>query len=211
MSEYSRKAFYQDKAVAASYSERRFSGSKGKREHEATLKALAAALERIPQAKTFLDMPCGTGRFAELISERGYRSVGADISMEMLEVIADELRRQDWNLSLVRCDGERLPFKDAAFDCVVCVRFLNLVPSAVRSGILAEMRRVSNEWLVVQSHHLKSRSPLVRFKLLLRKIFGRDVSKYELQRQILMAGWREIAQVPVERARHYVGVYRKQR
>lgn len=211
MEPYQRKTFYQDKVVAESYLDQRFSSPKGRREHRETRTALERALEKISGVESILDVPCGNGRFFTLLRGRGYRYVGADISMEMLEVMSRG-ERQDANpISLVRCDGEYLPFKEDAFDCVACIRFLNLVPLAIRQKILREMIRVSRKWLIVQSHHLKTMGPLTRLKMMGRRIMGCNLRKYELQKDILGAGWIEEARVPIRGTGHYIGIYRKTR
>ncbi len=209
MENYKRKSFYQDRAIAKSYFEKRFSHPKGRRENEATRLALGSALRSIPGVERVLDMPCGTGRFTNLFFEGGYFYVGGEISMEMLETLAVEQREQGKTPPLVRCDGEHLPFKDDVFDCVVCIRFLNLVPVVVREKILKEMMRVSRNWLIVQSHHLKVMGPFTLLKVFIKQLFGRDVSKYQLGREITSVGWKEKSRVRVRHTRHCVGVYHK--
>ncbi|MGH7831459.1 MAG: class I SAM-dependent methyltransferase [Candidatus Binatia bacterium] len=210
MEAYRRKTLYQDKAVAESYLGERFSSPKGRRENEQTRIALEQAFDKIAGVKNVLDVPCGNGRFSHLFRGKGYRYVGADVSMEMLQVLAGgEGSRESGKFSLVRCDGENLPFKDDAFDCVACIRFLNLVPAAVRRKILSEIRRVSKRWLIVQSHHLKSMGPLMRLKLMAKRILGSDLRKYELQKDILGAGWIAGARVRIKGTRQCVGVYQK--
>lgn len=209
MEAYERKIFYQDKKVAEAYFSKRFCDPKGKRQHRATLSALTAALDSMPDVKSVLDMPCGTGRFTDLLLDRGYVYSGADVSFEMLRVLTGDVRKRETTPTLVRCDGERLPFKDGAFDCVVCMRFLNLVPEDVRGRILREMRRVSRKWLVVQSHLLKSRGFVLFLKVLLRKWFGGDLKKYQLAGEIARAGWTETARFRVKRTGHCVGVYQR--
>ena len=209
MQDYARKSRYQDRTIARSYFKERFSRAEGRREDEATKVALEQALASIPQAKVILDMPCGTGRFTGYLRERGYRYVGADVSMEMLEVLVGEGDPES-RLSLVRCDGEYLPFKDNAFDSVACIRFLNLLPPVVRHRILKEMRRVSRRWLIVQSHRLKSMGPIMVLKLLVRRWLGVDISKYQLQKEILQGGWRERRRVKIRGTRHCIGVYEKE-
>lgn len=208
METYRRKNYYRDKAVAESYLDDRFSSTKGRRENEETKAALEKALEKLPELKSVLDMPCGNGRFFYFLRGRGYRYVGADISMEMLEFVARG-ENQGAAPPLVRCDGEYLPFKDNAFDCVACIRFLNLVPSTVRHKILKEMGRVSKRWLIVQSHHLKAMGLLMRLKIMAKRVAGGDLRKYELQKDILGAGWVEEGRVRIKGTRQCVGIFHK--
>ncbi|MFQ5849120.1 MAG: class I SAM-dependent methyltransferase [Candidatus Binatia bacterium] len=209
MPSYPKKFSYQNKATAESYFDKRFSSPEGRRKNEATRAALVRALEWIPATGKILDIPCGTGRFTQFFYERGYLYFGADISMEMLDVLVGEQKAPGKMVPVVRCDGEQLPFKDNVFDCVVCIRFLNLIPGTVRENILREMRRVSREWLIVQSHHLKSIGPFILLKVFIRKLIGGDVSKYQLHGEILSTGWREMTKVRIRHTRHCVGIYQK--
>lgn len=209
MGTYRRKAAYQNKATAEAYLGK-FSDPRGRKENEATTLALSRALEVIPGVKRILDMPCGTGRYTHFFYDKGYHYFGADVSMEMMEILAREQRRQGKTTPLVRCDCEHLPFKDNVFDCVACIRFLNHhIPAVVREGMLREMRRVSRKWLIVQSHRLKPMGPFVFLKVFIRQLFGGDVSKYRVRREILSERWKEKARIPIQDKRFYIGVFQK--
>jgi demethylmenaquinone methyltransferase / 2-methoxy-6-polyprenyl-1,4-benzoquinol methylase len=60
-----------------------------------------------------LDVACGTGDFCRELVSAGYRPVGVDLSQGMLEEASTDA-------PLVRADAERLPFRDATFDGVIC-------------------------------------------------------------------------------------------
>jgi demethylmenaquinone methyltransferase / 2-methoxy-6-polyprenyl-1,4-benzoquinol methylase len=60
-----------------------------------------------------LDLACGTGDLCRELSSAGYRPVGVDLSQGMLQEASTDA-------PLVRADAERLPFRDATFDGVVC-------------------------------------------------------------------------------------------
>lgn len=105
-----------------------------------------------------LELGVGTGRIALPVAAAGSPVIGIDISREMLRVAqnrrlaTDERRpavREDVRASLV--DGRssvtllqgaiaRLPFRDGAFDAVLAVHVLHLVPDW--RGALAEAMRV---------------------------------------------------------------------
>jgi SAM-dependent methyltransferase len=210
MEVYNRKIGYQDKAAAEIYLERRFGHPRGRRQNEETKIALERALNSISGVKKILDMPCGSGRLTQFFYDRGYTYFGADISMEMMNVLAREQKARDLIPPLVRCDGEALPFKDDAFDCVVCVRFLNhSIPKSVRDNVLREMKRVSKKWLILQSQHLRFLGPFVLLKIFVRRIFGREVSKYQFEKEVLGAGWKEDKRLWIRTLNRYIGVYRK--
>jgi SAM-dependent methyltransferase len=210
MEVYNRKIGYQDKAAAEIYLERRFGHSRGRLQNEQTKIALERALNSISGAKIIMDMPCGSGRLTQFFYDRGFIYFGADISMEMMNVLAREQKARDIIPPLVRCDGEALPFKDNVFDCVVCVRFLNhSIPKSVRNNALREMKRVSRKWLILQSQHLRFLGPFVFLKLFVRKVFGADVSKYQFEKEVLSAGWKEEKRLWIRTLNRYIGVYQK--
>lgn len=74
--------------------------SAGRREYEATKLALDTALNGISGMRTILDMPCGTGRYTSFSYEKGYLYFGADISVEMVKVMAGKGSSRAISMSL---------------------------------------------------------------------------------------------------------------
>jgi len=209
METYKRKTHYENKGVAETYMERRFSHPKGERENAEVMQELDRALHSTPGVETILDMPCGNGRFADFFYGKGYRYCGADVSLEMISVLAKEQREKDRAPLLVRCEGEALPFKDEVFDSVVCIRFLHHhMPDSVRVKILEEMRRVSSKWLIVQSQRLRHLGLPVIMKVVSRKLLGKKVRRYRFRREALAAGWNEENRDKRFRSR-YFEIYQK--
>ena len=90
-----------------------------------------------------LDIPCGTGRLRPTLERCEARYVGADRSSEMLRAHAH--RR-----GVLIADAAALPFPDATFDAVVCVRLLHhLEHPGQRARLVAELARVARDLLVV--------------------------------------------------------------
>ncbi|MEU0535746.1 class I SAM-dependent methyltransferase [Amycolatopsis tolypomycina] len=83
-----------------------------------------------------LDAACGTGRYAELLAERGHRVIGVDGSPEMLARARTRVPPGQFLLG----DLHRLPVADAEVDLVVCGLALTHVP--VLEPVLAEFARV---------------------------------------------------------------------
>jgi ubiquinone/menaquinone biosynthesis C-methylase UbiE len=71
----------------------------------------------------------GTGRIAIPFAERGYHVTGADISVEMLKILADKLarRRPPLPVKYIQQSITALPFPDASFDMAVAVHIFHLV------------------------------------------------------------------------------------
>lgn len=66
-----------------------------------------------------LIVACGTGRhFKYLCTEIGAEVVGLDVSVAMLRIA----RTKERSVALIRGDAENLPFRDGAFDAILCSR-----------------------------------------------------------------------------------------
>lgn len=97
------------------------------------------ALERlrVVPGQRVLDLGCGPGDGMARLNALGAVAVGLDYSHGMLE----SARKHPLNTGLLtRADAGRLPFRDAAFDKVVCTNSFHHYPEHVRA--LGEMRRV---------------------------------------------------------------------
>lgn len=155
-----KQAHYQDERVAREYDAARFTGARGAgstaRKWNAIRRALGDEFER---CATFLDVPCGTGRFAASLASAGKRFVGADLSHAMLGEARRAVDAESASAAeracfgLVQADAARLPFADASFDVVLSIRFLFHVPRELRPAILAEMARVARRAVVVDVRH----------------------------------------------------------
>lgn len=147
------KARYQDTAVAEGYDSWRYQTPRGRRRNKRDLAAIGRALDEAARRgdpiRTALDIPCGTGRLAPLLRERRIGAVGADISLEMMRVA----RRKPGAPPLYQCNAEAIPHRDASLDGVFGIRFLFHLDAAARGRVLAEMRRVSRRWVVLDVRH----------------------------------------------------------
>jgi ubiquinone/menaquinone biosynthesis C-methylase UbiE len=91
-----------------------------------------------PAGRSLLDIGGGTGNFARPLAEAGFRVTLADFSPEMLRRASAKL-----DAAFVVADGQRLPFRDGAFDCAICVNVLGHMPDWRTA--LKEARRVLRE------------------------------------------------------------------
>ena len=101
--------------------------------------ALIAAFVRLsglPAGARVADLGCGSGVFTELLRQRGYRSVGLDISPKLVALG----RHKYPGLELIEGDAENLPFDDASLDGVLLSGLVHHFPDARR--LASEVKRV---------------------------------------------------------------------
>jgi len=93
-----------------------------------------------------LDCPVGTGRYIPVYRELKIGGVGIDISTEMLDLAKKKNRGQV--LHLERGTAISTGYGDRAFDCVLCVRFLDLIDETAMRQVVTELARVSWRWII---------------------------------------------------------------
>ncbi len=163
---------YRSADIAQRYNQR-WSGKLGQRRDQRKARALERALAVVAEdglrpPASFLDLPCGTGRFTSLLRARG-DYLGVDLSAQMLaQARAGQDARaglaapagqdaREWQQAatrLVAADGERLPLADGAVEVAVCIRFLHLIRQPdLRVRFLKELARVSRRAVVVDFRH----------------------------------------------------------
>lgn len=74
--------------------------------------------ENFLEAKTVLDMGCGTGKHAELLCDAGYNVHGIDLSEDMLKIANNRCKNKEDQLSFSHSDIQELDL-DRKFDIVV--------------------------------------------------------------------------------------------
>jgi ubiquinone/menaquinone biosynthesis C-methylase UbiE len=99
------------------------------------------ALTNELQGSTTLEIAVGTGRLAKPLQDLGIEISGLDVSSRMLS-----RAKAKGTASLARGEVTHLPFKDQAFDNVLAVHFLHLVPDWPK--LLTEVARVARHGLV---------------------------------------------------------------
>ena len=106
-------------------------------------KAFAVAMSGVREGDRVLDVAGGSGDLARALARR-VGPTGAvwltDVNRAMLEVGRDRLLDDGIVLPLAQCDAERLPFREASFDCVTVA--FGLRNMTRKEAALAEMRRV---------------------------------------------------------------------
>jgi len=113
--------------------------------------AVARFLRRVRRAgEVVLDLPFGTGRFAEFYSAGALKVVGVDVSLDMLHAARRLKAVADLEPWLVQGDGVSIPLRDQSVDHVVCTRLYNWLPEQERTRMLAEFARVARRNVLLQ-------------------------------------------------------------
>jgi SAM-dependent methyltransferase len=81
-------------------------------------------IDRLPAGRA-LDLACGAGRNALLLAERGWRTLGVDLSPVGLHLARDEARRRGLQLDLLAVDLQAWRWPRERFDLVGVFRFLD--------------------------------------------------------------------------------------
>lgn len=140
-----------------------------------------------PGLRPILDAPCGTGRLRAVIERRGMRYIGLDVSVPMLQ----EARRGD-DGDLVVAVVDRMPFRDDAFEIVLCCRLLHhLEENEETELVVKELVRVAHR-LIVVSFWDSASLPALKSRVALKKSEAsrgrRMLSKRALKRMFEEAG-----------------------
>jgi ubiquinone/menaquinone biosynthesis C-methylase UbiE len=72
------------------------------------------------KGKCVLDLGCGMGTFAMEAEKKGAFVIGSDYSRDALR----SARKLKNDLKVFQCDSQKLPFRDAVFDCVLMMDFV---------------------------------------------------------------------------------------
>jgi tRNA (uracil-5-)-methyltransferase TRM9 len=97
-------------------------------------------IEESASCSVALDLGCGNGRHAELLTKRAEIVVCADLSRSILETARDRIGSDDHATDMVQSDAATLPFHSASIDLAVYIATLHHLPSrALRVRSLDEL------------------------------------------------------------------------
>lgn len=115
---------------------------RGARASRAETDLLAWLLRGFREARTLLDVGCGSGHFTAWLAGRGLTPVGLDRAPAMLRA----LRARHRGIPVLLADAHALPIRDQAMDLVVFVATLEFLDDARRA--LVEAMRVARHGVV---------------------------------------------------------------
>jgi ubiquinone/menaquinone biosynthesis C-methylase UbiE len=101
------------------------------------IQRMAITRLRVVHGQRVLDLGCGPGDGTAQLTDAGAEAIGLDYSQGMIASARNEPRLKG---RLLRGDAGWLPFRDAAFDKVVCTNSFHHYPDHFKA--LREMRRV---------------------------------------------------------------------
>lgn len=185
---------YKEIAVAERYDAERFASLAGKVFNKLERASLARAVRGMPISTHFVDIPCGTGRLAEVLLERGYRVTGVDISPAMLHVAKRKLERFGDQFDVMVHDARTLKAAGRAFDAALCARVLMHFPFDEQVEFLKGVSEATSGPVVV-TQSLETRYHVMR--RLVKKAFGHQppaaypVTPKQLKKLLAACGLRE--------------------
>ena len=198
-------------AVARQYQARK----QGK--HMAEMRLIDRAFALIPKSHRVLDIPCGGGRVALHVADKGYATGLGDLSEPMLAIARENVAKAGLDCAVERQDIEALSYGDRAFDTIVSFRLFHHFPTPeIRRRAVRELCRVAGQFVVISYFSTKSVTS-VRRKLQ-ASLGGRKTSKYstplsEVRGYFDEAGFelvKDFAEMPIIHTLHLAVFKRRQ-
>jgi ubiquinone/menaquinone biosynthesis C-methylase UbiE len=138
--DFKERAFHMsDREIAEAYNELAQGGARF-RDTDTTPAQLEAILDA--SEGSVLEVGCGNGRVAQALRERGHDVIAVDVTLGSA-LATHELA----HCAVVLAGLPDLPFRDRAFDTVVCSHTLEHIPDVWAAA--AELRRVARRVIVV--------------------------------------------------------------
>lgn len=114
----------------------------GRRADQAETALLLHLLTDFPEARTVVEIGCGTGHFARMMASRGLRVLGLDRSQAMLR----QMREHAPAIPAVLGDAHRLPFQNRAADLTVFITTLEFLEHPLIA--LSEAARIARQGMI---------------------------------------------------------------
>ncbi|MCX7857424.1 MAG: class I SAM-dependent methyltransferase [Deltaproteobacteria bacterium] len=106
-----------------------------------------------------LEVAIGVGRDSLFLAERGYQTIGIDISKEALKMAKEKfLEKHIRNFLLINGDAFHLPFREESFGCIVVFYFL------IREKIDELKRLLKPKGLIIYETFLKRQNLVDRWR-----------------------------------------------
>jgi 2-polyprenyl-3-methyl-5-hydroxy-6-metoxy-1,4-benzoquinol methylase len=153
----------------------------------------------LSRSAPLLDVPCGTGRFAQVLLDDGFSVVGVDISEAMLEVARRTLERHGARFRPRAADVHELAKAEPKrYEAALCARVLMHFPLEEQIKFLRSVADLTKS-RVVFSQSLNT--PYQRLRRRIKRLLGNQpsaaypISKDDLANLLAGAGLREVARM----------------
>jgi SAM-dependent methyltransferase len=123
-------------------------------------------LSKLRPHSRVVDVPCGTGRFTDIITGQGHRCVGVDLNPGNARHAA---KRLNVSLPTVQASLLDLPLADNCADFVLCVRMFHHFSRDQIERAFQEMSRIAPQCLVTFYNRRTWRVQKRRFSLRIRR------------------------------------------
>lgn len=142
-----------EKHEVEEYERKRYRGIDQRFVHGRERRLLQKFLYKIGEASLpVLDIPCGYGRFSNILLDKGCSLVSSDLSFHMVKRSREKGEKSHSRfLSGVVADAKQgLPFKKGAFSLLLSMRFFHhLHEKEEREFILKEFSRATSSWVIL--------------------------------------------------------------
>lgn len=187
--------YYKSQKVASEYDKIRFSSIPGRIFNYLEKRTIAKCFSDVATGETIVDVPCGTGRLAEVLLAGGYRVHGIDISEAMLLVAQQRLLKYQDCFTHEVADAKKIRSSEPNYDAALCARVLMHFPLEQQIEFLAGVARLSRS-IVVINHSLDSRYQRLRRRL--KRLLSRQqparfpTSNADIKELLQRSGLREL-------------------
>jgi 2-polyprenyl-3-methyl-5-hydroxy-6-metoxy-1,4-benzoquinol methylase len=166
-------------------------------------RALLSAFSIVPKGAQVLDLPCGTGRLAEVLIEAGYNVVGADISEDMLAVARRRLQRFGTRFSSKVKDVRSVSSSDLRYPAVLCARVLMHFPLAEQIDFVTGVAALSERYVVIthsfNSSYQRARRQFKRVVVGAKSPASYPISNDQIRTLLAETGLREARRIRLPR------------
>lgn len=140
-----------------------------------------------PSPAKILDVGCGTGLLLDGFLAHGRDAIGVEVSTEALKYASKEAAARIRTGIL-----EDQKFRDGEFDAVFCVDVLEHIPADLSRGMISELVRVSNNWIVLSIclwHERNARKDPTHINLRPRRYWEKIIDSTGLRTLPIPAGF----------------------
>jgi len=191
------------------YERKRYRGIDQRLVHGRERRLLRKILRKIGDAPLLvLDVPCGYGRFSDLLLDKDFSLVSSDLSFPMVKRAREKSGHPHSRfLSGIVADAKQaLPFKKGAFTLVLSMRFFHHVhEKKERESILKEFSRATSDWVILSYYQKNLFHNLQRkFRRRIKRSRTRIkmIPRKELYKEVEGAGLRVVKIFPLFRGIH---------